>query len=54
MGDLKSKIINLAAELARQETDRTRKDYTSCISTALDEACLRLGVSKKEFIKMFI
>lgn len=52
--DLRSKVKNLAAELARQEAERTGEDYKKCISSALDEACTRLGVDRKEFIKMFI
>lgn len=52
--DLKNKVKNLAAELALQEAEETGKDYTECISKALDDACTRLGVNRKEFIKMFI
>lgn len=52
--DLKRNVKNLAAELALQEAERTGKDYHECISGALDEACKRLGVNRKEFILMFI
>jgi hypothetical protein len=52
--DLKNKVKNLAAELALQEAERTGKDYKECISSSLDEACIRLDVNRKEFIKMFI
>lgn len=52
--DIKRKVKNLAAELARQEAEETGKDYHECISTALDEACERLGVNRKNYIKMFL
>jgi hypothetical protein len=51
---LKRKIKNLTSNLAQQEAERTGKDYHECISPALDEACRRLGVSEKEYIKIFI
>jgi hypothetical protein len=52
--ETKEKVKSLAAELAQQEVERTGKDYQECISWAIDEACERLGVSKKEFIMMFL
>lgn len=52
--ELKKKVKNLAAELARQQSEETGKDYADCISTALDEACERLGINRKAFIKLFI
>jgi hypothetical protein len=52
--EIKRKVKNLAAELARQEAERTGKDYHECISNALDEACERLGISRKNYIKMFL
>jgi hypothetical protein len=52
--ELRKKIKNLAAELARQNSEETGKDYNECISEALDEACERLRVNRKNFIKMFI
>lgn len=53
MENTKRKVIALASELAYQESERTGKDYTECINDALDEACERLGVGRKEFIRMF-
>jgi hypothetical protein len=52
--DLKRKVKSLAAELARQQAEETGKDYHECISAGLDEACERLGVNRKSFIKMFL
>lgn len=52
--DLKVKVKNLAVELARQQAEENGKDYHDCISNALDEACKRLGVNSKDFIKMFL
>lgn len=51
---LKKKVRDLATSLALQKSERTGKDYTECINTALDEACKRLGISSTEFIKMFL
>jgi hypothetical protein len=51
---LRSKGIQLASSLAQQESEKSGQSYTKCISKGLDEACIRLGVSKKDFIKMFI
>lgn len=44
MEELKRKIINLATSLTLQESAMTGKDYTECISEALNEACIRLRV----------
>jgi hypothetical protein len=52
--DLKIKVKNLAAELARQQAEETGKNYHECISAGMDEACERLGVNRKSFIKMFL
>lgn len=52
--DLRKRVINLAAKLAQQESEESGQEYTKCISKALDEACLRLGVNRNQFIKMFI
>ncbi|WDU84227.1 hypothetical protein [Caloramator sp. Dgby_cultured_2] len=51
---LRKQVLNLATALALQETERTGEDYTRAINKALDEACIRLGVNHKDFIKMFI
>lgn len=51
---MRSRVINLTCKIAQQEAERTGKSYKECISRALDEACLRLGINTKEFIKMFI
>lgn len=48
---LRNKVKNLAAELARQEAERTGKDYKECTSNALEEACIRLEVDQREFIE---
>ncbi|MDO6353550.1 hypothetical protein Q3V94_00435 [Caloramator sp. CAR-1] len=52
--ELRKQVIALATALALQETERTGEDYTKAINRALDEACKRLGVNHKDFIKMFI
>ncbi|MDO6353987.1 hypothetical protein Q3V94_02665 [Caloramator sp. CAR-1] len=52
--ELRKQVIALATALALQETERTGEDYTRAINKALDEACIRLGVNHKDFIKMFI
>lgn len=52
--ELRRKVINLAAKLAQREAEESGQDYTKCISKALDEACIRLGVNRKQFIKIFI
>jgi hypothetical protein len=54
MKELRRKVVNIAAELAQQEVERTGKDYKACIDKALDEACIRLGVNRKQFIEMFL
>lgn len=51
---LKRDIVNLATQLALQETKSTGEDYTTAMSKAIEEACLRLGIKKEEYIKMFI
>jgi len=52
--ELRRNVISLAGKLAQQKYERTGKAYTECIGQALDEACLRLSINKKEFIRMFI
>lgn len=52
--ELRRNVINLASKLAQQEQDRTGENYSKCIGQALDEACTRLSISRKMFIKMFI
>lgn len=52
--NLKSRVIQLASSLAQQIAERNGQDYTKCISKGLEEACVRLGISRKDFIKMFI
>lgn len=54
MENMRKKVIALATSLALQESERIGSDYTKCINKALDEACLRLGIDRKEFIRMFI
>lgn len=54
MKELRRKVVNLAAELAQQEVEEKGKSYTECISNGLDAACIRLGVSRKQFIRMFL
>ena len=54
MNDIRSKLINMATSLALQESEETGKCYKECTSDALEEACLRLNIDKKEFLKMFI
>jgi hypothetical protein len=51
--DLKRQVINLATILALRESE-SGQDYTKCISNALDEACYRLNIDRKQFIKMFV
>jgi len=52
--ELRRNVISLTAKLAQQEQERTGKSYNGCIGQALDEACTRLSISRKMFIKMFI
>ena len=52
--NIRRKVIALATSLALQESERTGSDYTKCISKALDEAFLRLGMGRREFIRMFL
>jgi hypothetical protein len=51
---LRKKVINTAVSIALRETEKTGEDYSSIISKALNEACEKLGVERKEFIRMFI
>ena len=50
--ELKRRVINLATSLALQ--DRTTRPYYEVISECIEEACSRLHVNRKTFIKMFI
>lgn len=52
--DLRRKVINLATSIALQETAQSGQDYCKATNKALDEACERIGVDRKQFIKMFI
>lgn len=52
--ELRRNVITLASKLAQQEQERTGENYNKCIGQALDEACTRLSISRKMFIKMFI
>lgn len=54
MEELKNKVVNLAITLALQESEGYGTDYSTCTNKALDEACLRLEVNRKEFIKLFL
>lgn len=54
MKEFRVKFENLVYSLAMQESARSGKDYTECISKASDEACIRLGISIDRFIKMFL
>lgn len=54
MKEFRKKVINLATVIALQESGRTGTDYSTCINNALDEACERLQVNRKEFIKLFL
>lgn len=53
MKELRRKVIDLATSLALQETEKTGKNYKEAIPGALEEACVRLGISKENFIKAF-
>lgn len=52
--ELRKRVINTATALALQETERIGQAYTKALSKALNEACIRHDVSRKEFIKMFL
>lgn len=54
MVELRNKVLSLATELALQKSAEDGTDYTAAIPEALEDACERLGISHKEFIKMFI
>lgn len=51
---IRKKVLSLATSLALQETAEKGTDYSEAISKALDEACKRLNIEHKDFIKMFI
>jgi len=51
---IRKQVLSLATSLALQETAEKGIDYSEAISKAIDEACKRLNVEHKEFIKMFI
>lgn len=51
---IRKMVINLATSLALQESREAGENYTKVISKSLDEACIRLGIEHKDFIKMFI
>ena len=52
--ELRRKVINLASSLAYEETKETGEDYNVVISKSLQEACKRLDIDHKQFIKLFI
>lgn len=52
--EIRKQVLSLATSLALQETAEKGIDYSEAISKAIDEACERLNVKHKEFIKMFI
>lgn len=54
MESLRQKVITLATSIASQNSETSGKDYYDCISDALDKACEKLGVGKKEFIRIFL
>ncbi|GIW49182.1 MAG: hypothetical protein KatS3mg079_658 [Caloramator sp.] len=51
---LRKQVLALATSLALQETERTGEDYSKVIPKALVEACKRLNIEHKDFIKLFI
>lgn len=51
---IRKQVLSLATSLALQETTEKGTDYSEAISKALDEACKRLNIEHKDFIKMFI
>lgn len=52
--NIRNKVKALAIQFAQKEALETGKKYGECISKALDKACLECGVTRKQFIKMFI
>lgn len=50
--ELKAKVIDLATSLALEDT--TKRPYSKVISECIEEACSKLHVNRKTFIKMFI
>lgn len=54
ISEIRRQVLALATSLALQTTGEQGIDYTQAISAALDEACLRLSIDKKQFIKLFV
>ncbi|TDT63402.1 hypothetical protein [Fonticella tunisiensis] len=50
---MRRNVLSLATSLALQASAEQGVDYTKAIPGALEEACLRLGVDRKKFIRMF-
>lgn len=51
MEELRLKVINTAAYIAQQEMDKSGGNLKEVLSKAIDEACLRHDVDRKQFIK---
>lgn len=51
---MRRNVLSLATSLALQESAEKGTDYTKAIPVALEEACIRLGIDRKQFIKMFL
>ncbi|MCY6372430.1 hypothetical protein [Clostridium ganghwense] len=48
--EIRDRVTGLAAVIAYQEIEKTGKPYKEVIPSAVQEACIRLGIDKKEFI----
>ena len=54
MMKLRKQVIDLAVEIALEESKTSNRRYSECVSIALDKACSILKVNRKQFIRMFI
>ncbi|WP_179631854.1 hypothetical protein [Clostridium peptidivorans] len=44
-------VVDLAAEIAIKEVEKTGKGYMECIDNSIEEACIRLEVTRDEVYK---
>ncbi|BDR82520.1 hypothetical protein [Clostridium tetani] len=52
--EIKNRVMNLATQLALEKVEVYGKTYYRSNNEAIEEACGRLGINRKDFIKMFI
>jgi len=53
INELRRNVINLATSLAQQESQEKGVDFTTAIPGAIYEACERLDVDRRTFIRLF-